>query len=97
MRGQRLGAARPCGARTLEAAGTPSAVGAKFWMVKVMVALTVAVGAGNLTDPPKSCELGSGNVVGPEPGESVTVCVEVVTVQNGLSPVLNGGGFVPPP
>jgi hypothetical protein len=65
--------------------------------VKVSVALTVAVGAGNVMVPLNPCELGRGNVVGPPPGVSDTVCVEVVTLQNGLSPVPNGGGFEPPP
>src|ERR1700681_709229 len=83
--------------RAIEAAGMPSLVGAKFCSVKVSVALTVAVGAGIVRLPLNPCELGSGKVVGPPPGLSVSADVVVDTVQNPLSPVLNGGGFVPPP
>jgi hypothetical protein len=65
--------------------------------VKVRFAEVVAAGAGTVTAPLKPCELGNGNVVGPLAGESVTATDDDVTVQNGESPVGNGGGFEPPP
>ena len=69
-------------------------VGAKFCSVKVRFAEVVAAGAGTVTLPLKPCEVGNANVVGPLPGVRVTGIDDVVTVQNGDSPI---GGFAPPP
>ena len=75
----------------------PSLVGGKFWMMNVRCAfVTGCVGAGNVTEPPNPFELGSGNVVGPPPGVSVSVAVDVAE-KNGFCPVGSCGGFVPPP
>jgi hypothetical protein len=83
--------------RSFETAGTPSEAGAKFCSVNVRFAVVVAAGAGTVIEPLNPCELGRGSVVGPLPGVSVTGIDDVVTVQNGDSPVWTGTGFVPPP
>lgn len=87
----------PCGARTRESAGTLSlGGGGSFWIVSVSVPVAGASGAGNVSVPPKPFELGNAIVTEPPPGVSENGAV-VEAVNNGDAPVLNGGGFVPPP